>query len=173
MLLPTINYSRCRCYQLLINAGVVFISDKLIAGVMESMEIRKKGWSPVMNYRRCQQETSPRIFCNISKWSQKDTQAPGVTDSWKTLSRKPRVRHPLILHGFIFVGSKDAFTGYIPWMKEVLDNTSRGGAYLRCPVFTSVHFSLRNEGLRTPDINSDWFQKTLSSCYTSTRPSEL
>jgi hypothetical protein len=34
----------------------------------------------------------------------------------------------------------------LPWMKEVLDNTSRGGAYLRCPVFTSVHFSLRDEG---------------------------
>ncbi len=26
------------------------------------------------------------------------------------------------------------------------DNTSRRGAYLRCPVSTSVHFSLRNEG---------------------------
>ncbi len=26
------------------------------------------------------------------------------------------------------------------------DKTSRGGAYLRCPVFTTVQFSLRNEG---------------------------
>ncbi len=33
-----------------------------------------------------------------------------------------------------------------PWMKEVMVNTSRGGAYLRTPVSTSVHFSLRNEG---------------------------
>ncbi len=33
-----------------------------------------------------------------------------------------------------------------PWMKEVRDNTSRRGACLRCPVSTSVHFSLRNEG---------------------------
>ncbi len=31
-------------------------------------------------------------------------------------------------------------------MKEVRDNTSRRGAYLRCPVSTTVHFSLRNEG---------------------------
>jgi hypothetical protein len=27
-----------------------------------------------------------------------------------------------------------------------MDNTSSGGAYLRCPVFTTVQFSLRNEG---------------------------
>jgi hypothetical protein len=26
------------------------------------------------------------------------------------------------------------------------DNTSREGVYLRCPVFTTVQFSLRNEG---------------------------
>ncbi len=26
------------------------------------------------------------------------------------------------------------------------DKTSRGGAYLRCPVFSTVHFSLRDEG---------------------------
>ncbi len=31
-------------------------------------------------------------------------------------------------------------------MKEVRGNTSREGAYLPYPVFTSVHFSLRNEG---------------------------
>jgi hypothetical protein len=30
------------------------------------------------------------------------------------------------------------------WMKEERDKTSSGGAYLRCPVSTSVHFSLRN-----------------------------
>jgi hypothetical protein len=36
------------------------------------------------------------------------------------------------------------------WMKEERD-TSRGGAYLRCPVSTSVHFSLRNEGTRTSE----------------------
>jgi hypothetical protein len=33
-----------------------------------------------------------------------------------------------------------------PWMKEAMDNTSRVGVCLRCPVFISVHFSLRNEG---------------------------
>jgi hypothetical protein len=32
------------------------------------------------------------------------------------------------------------------WMKEAMDNTSRVGVCLRCPVFISVHFSLRNEG---------------------------
>jgi hypothetical protein len=32
------------------------------------------------------------------------------------------------------------------WMKEARDKTSSRGAYLRCPVSTSVHFSLRNEG---------------------------
>jgi hypothetical protein len=33
-----------------------------------------------------------------------------------------------------------------PWMKEERDKTSSVGAYPRCPVSTSVHFSLRNEG---------------------------
>ncbi len=33
-----------------------------------------------------------------------------------------------------------------PWMKEAMDNTSRVGVCLRCPVFISVHFSLRDEG---------------------------
>jgi len=32
------------------------------------------------------------------------------------------------------------------WMKEAMDNTSRVGVCLRCPVFISVHFSLRDEG---------------------------
>ncbi len=36
--------------------------------------------------------------------------------------------------------------GSQPRMNEEMDNTSREGAYLRCPVSTSVHFSLRNEG---------------------------
>jgi hypothetical protein len=35
----------------------------------------------------------------------------------------------------------------VPWMKEVKGIRHRGrGAYLRCPVFTTVQFSLRNEG---------------------------
>jgi hypothetical protein len=34
----------------------------------------------------------------------------------------------------------------LPWMKEAMDNTSRVGVCLRCPVFISVHFSLRDEG---------------------------
>jgi hypothetical protein len=33
-----------------------------------------------------------------------------------------------------------------PWMKEVRDKTWGRGAYLRCPVFTTVHFSLHDEG---------------------------
>jgi hypothetical protein len=33
-----------------------------------------------------------------------------------------------------------------PWMKEAMDNTSRVGVCLRCPVFISVHFSLHDEG---------------------------
>ena len=34
-----------------------------------------------------------------------------------------------------------------PWMKEEKGIIHRGGgAYLRCPVSTSVHFSLRDEG---------------------------
>jgi hypothetical protein len=34
-----------------------------------------------------------------------------------------------------------------PWMKEVKGIRHRGrGVYLRCPVFTTVQFSLRNEG---------------------------
>jgi hypothetical protein len=34
-----------------------------------------------------------------------------------------------------------------PWMKEVIGiRHGGGGANLRCPVSTSVHFSLRNEG---------------------------
>jgi hypothetical protein len=33
-----------------------------------------------------------------------------------------------------------------PWMKEAMDNTSRVGVCLRCPVLISAHFSLRNEG---------------------------
>ncbi len=32
------------------------------------------------------------------------------------------------------------------WMKEAMDNTSMVGVCLRCPLFISVHFSLRNEG---------------------------
>ena len=35
----------------------------------------------------------------------------------------------------------------IPWMKEVIGiRHGGGGANLRCPVSTTVHFSLRNEG---------------------------
>ncbi len=52
----------------------------------------------------------------------------------------------LLLHvpplGFII--SDEA--GIEPWMKEAMDNTSWGGVCLRCPVFISVHFSLRNKG---------------------------
>jgi len=34
-----------------------------------------------------------------------------------------------------------------PWMKEVKGiRHGGGGAYLRCPVFTTVQFSLREEG---------------------------
>jgi hypothetical protein len=37
--------------------------------------------------------------------------------------------------------------GLEPWMKEVKGIRHRGrGVYLRCPVFTTVQFSLRNEG---------------------------
>jgi hypothetical protein len=42
LLLLVIKYVRCCCYQLIIIASVVFTTDKLIAGVMESMEIRNK-----------------------------------------------------------------------------------------------------------------------------------
>ncbi len=35
----------------------------------------------------------------------------------------------------------------LPWMKEVKGiRHGGGGAYLRCPVFTTVQFSLREEG---------------------------
>jgi hypothetical protein len=65
----------------------------------------------------------------------------------------------------MFEGKKASGFGK-PWMKEERDNTSGEGAFLRCPVSTSVHFSLRNEGsseyirlceggelFRTPVIN--------------------
>jgi hypothetical protein len=36
---------------------------------------------------------------------------------------------------------------FLPWMKEVKGiRHGGGGAYLRCPVFTTVQFSLRDEG---------------------------
>jgi hypothetical protein len=42
---------------------------------------------------------------------------------------------------------KLAFHRYQPWMKEVKGIRHRGrGVYLRCPVFTTVQFSLRDEG---------------------------
>jgi hypothetical protein len=43
---------------------------------------------------------------------------------------------------FIFISC-----GSQPWMKELKGMIHRGeGAFLRCPVFTSVQFSLRDEG---------------------------
>jgi hypothetical protein len=36
LLIPVINYRQCRCYRLLIIAGVVVTGDKLVAGVMDT-----------------------------------------------------------------------------------------------------------------------------------------
>ncbi len=49
-----------------------------------------------------------------------------------------------------------------PWMKEVKGiRHGGGGAYLRCPVFTTVEFSLRDEG--SSEYIRVW--RTMSVCY--------
>jgi hypothetical protein len=49
-----------------------------------------------------------------------------------------------------------------PWMKEVKGiRHGGGGAYLRCPVFTTVQFSLRDEG--SSEYIRVW--RTMTVCY--------
>jgi hypothetical protein len=52
-----------------------------------------------------------------------------------------------LLSSFVPPAHLYTFTEVGPWMKEEKGIRHRGeGAYLRCPVSTSVQFSLRNEG---------------------------
>ncbi len=51
-----------------------------------------------------------------------------------------------ILGSYSIPGIYFSLLNMFTWMKEERDKTLSGGAYLRCPVSTSVHFSLRNEG---------------------------
>ncbi len=65
--------------------------------------------------------------------------APAERAEKFSLSRLSPLPYSVVLRNIVSLSS--------PWMKEVKGIRHRGrGVYLRCPVFTTVQFSLRDEG---------------------------
>jgi hypothetical protein len=59
----------------------------------------------------------------------------------------PVVTPATVQGGILYKCTSARTTRCLPWMKEEKGIIHRGeGAFLRCPVSSSVHFSLRNEG---------------------------